>query len=619
MPGTQKSLFEQLKRKRTLVGSPRKIHDLFFQMRFADDHACLVVVDAKGKEIEAHYRDFGGHIREILKIVELIREKSKFSIDWEGTENGIDLSENGFLLWHLGRADSFVDENFSPIRFVEEPAELVVSMEGDAQLECRLVLECLEDRIRDFRLIDETHVFWNGKIYTIPPLGDDFSLVPSFETMIFPSETDKYLSLLFSHCENIGIRYRDYEVVEGPVQPTRPSLVFEKVDGDNSLYLRVSSSLPGFDPDFFDNYELSRVAAVNELENAIVVSQVDPGDIFSTCRSVEKTLNRYKKELEDPDADFYRDDNLFIIEGALAEKMIRKDLPRLVDRYMVFGAEKLKSYRVKVVEPELNLNLNHGLDFLEGDIGLTIEGEVFSLFEALHQYRRNSYIALNDGTHALLDPDYVQKLERIFQKKRNKVAVSFFDLPLVEELIGRKTAEETFAKSREIFEGFNRLDTMEMPVPEIRAEFRPYQVEGYKWMRYLHEHSLGGCLADDMGLGKTLQAIALLSSIYPGEEIPSLVVIPKSLIFNWENEIKKFNPDLSCHIYYGNDRDLDRARKHHLIITTYGMVRSDIETLKEVPFYYLILDESQNIKNINSQVSRAVMLLQSENRLALSG
>jgi SNF2 family DNA or RNA helicase len=120
-------------------------------------------------------------------------------------------------------------------------------------------------------------------------------------------------------------------------------------------------------------------------------------------------------------------------------------------------------------------------------------------------------------------------------------------------------------------------------------------------------------------LGKTLQAITLLSEIYPKEKKPSLIVMPKSLLFNWENEIAKFNPKLSFYTYYGNQRNLDEAMKHHLVFTTYAMLRNDIEAFKEEEFYYVMLDESQNVKNLNAQTTKAVMLMQSKHRLALSG
>jgi len=265
------------------------------------------------------------------------------------------------------------------------------------------------------------------------------------------------------------------------------------------------------------------------------------------------------------------------------------------------------------------LALSSGIDFLEGDASLEIEGQRFSLFDVIQQYQKHKYIQLTDGTQAILNEKYIQRLERLFKKKKDKVKLSFFDLPLVDELIEEKIANEYFAKSREIFQGFNELKKKKTKLPPVQATLRPYQEQGFKWLQYLHQHNFGGCLADDMGLGKTLQAITLLSTIYPREKMPSLLVMPKSLLFNWEKELHKFNPALTFYTYYAHTRDLAEAQQHHLILTTYAILCNDIEKFKETEFNYIILDESQNAKNINSQVFKAVMLLQGRHRLALSG
>ena len=122
-----------------------------------------------------------------------------------------------------------------------------------------------------------------------------------------------------------------------------------------------------------------------------------------------------------------------------------------------------------------------------------------------------------------------------------------------------------------------------------------------------------------MGLGKTIQTIALLASIYPEQKQPTLIVMPKTLLFNWENELKRFAPKLTSGLYYGQTRDIKTMGSQNIILTTYAMVRNDIEQLKEEHFHMVVLDESQNIKNPNSKTSRAVMLLQTDHRFALSG
>ncbi|NQX86923.1 MAG: DEAD/DEAH box helicase [Flavobacteriaceae bacterium] len=134
---------------------------------------------------------------------------------------------------------------------------------------------------------------------------------------------------------------------------------------------------------------------------------------------------------------------------------------------------------------------------------------------------------------------------------------------------------------------------------------------------------MGGILADDMGLGKTLQVISFITYLkeYYKKATPHLVVVPTSLIFNWENEIKKFSPSLKVHKYVGIERNTKHLSilKADIILTTYGTLINDIEVLKEITYNWIILDESQAIKNPNSKRYKAARLLQGENRLALTG
>ena len=189
-------------------------------------------------------------------------------------------------------------------------------------------------------------------------------------------------------------------------------------------------------------------------------------------------------------------------------------------------------------------------------------------------------------------------------------------------------------------------------IPEgIRAQLRKYQHDGYNWLHHLWQNSLNGCLADDMGLGKTLQTLVLLLKLqrkvepnsfpdvdskgqqiqFTDKRIPgidhqpaSLIVLPVSLLHNWENEIRKFAPSLKVYTYSGVKRreKLDIAKLiHHcdIILTTYGTVRNDSEVLSRYTFFYLILDESQNIKNAESKSYRAIASIQSKHRLSLTG
>ncbi|HEY4785131.1 MAG TPA: DEAD/DEAH box helicase [Bacteroidales bacterium] len=172
----------------------------------------------------------------------------------------------------------------------------------------------------------------------------------------------------------------------------------------------------------------------------------------------------------------------------------------------------------------------------------------------------------------------------------------------------------------------------EIALPEIKATLRPYQAEGLTWMYWLYQNNLGACLADDMGLGKTLQTLALLKKVIEASKnqhnnngsvnVPaSLIVMPASLIYNWYNEIQKFTPELKVLKYIGSGRSIEAVSlgNYHLLLTTYGVVRNEFEQLKDYEFLYIILDESQTIKNPDSKIFQAVTELKARNRLVLTG
>ena len=192
----------------------------------------------------------------------------------------------------------------------------------------------------------------------------------------------------------------------------------------------------------------------------------------------------------------------------------------------------------------------------------------------------------HDGTSALINRKYIEKLERLFKDSddKKKVKLSFFDLPVIEELIEDKIFTQEMNKSRSFFKGINSVKDYGIDPPKVKAKLREYQEYGYKWLAYLMDNNLGGCLADDMGLGKTLQAIAVLTRLHEVKGKKSLVIMPKSLIYNWEGEIKKFSPKLKVGIYYGNFRNTDIIKKNSVILTTYGTIRNDIEVLRDMQF-----------------------------------
>jgi superfamily II DNA or RNA helicase len=172
---------------------------------------------------------------------------------------------------------------------------------------------------------------------------------------------------------------------------------------------------------------------------------------------------------------------------------------------------------------------------------------------------------------------------------------------------------------------FEKIGPRELP-QGVKARLRRYQKEGYAWLSFLYEHGFGACLADDMGLGKTLQAISLLAGIKEGKvvtpggqsDVPHLIVVPPSLLFNWENEIRKFAPRLRIVFYTGKERAVS-FDDCDAVITTYGLVRRDSEKLGETAFDVIIFDEAHAVKNIRAATTGAVRQLKARFKLAMTG
>ncbi|NOU19236.1 MAG: DEAD/DEAH box helicase [Bacteroidales bacterium] len=194
--------------------------------------------------------------------------------------------------------------------------------------------------------------------------------------------------------------------------------------------------------------------------------------------------------------------------------------------------------------------------------------------------------------------------------------------------------------AQELKDKFNSKSPEKVKLPiGLNAELRDYQKEGYIWMNLLQQNGLGGCLADDMGLGKTIQTLSLLLSTKEKRDIKlesnkdevnpntntfgqtSLIVVPTSLVHNWIREMNRFTPDLTYYSYTGGTRtkEISEIVKYDVVISTYGIVRNDIDLLKDARFKYIILDESQAIKNPTSKIYRSILLLKAANYLTISG
>lgn len=304
-------------------------------------------------------------------------------------------------------------------------------------------------------------------------------------------------------------------------------------------------------------------------------------------------------------------------------------LPALAaDGFEIMGEESLVRFKVKRANASFGVAVSSETDWFDIELNLEFDGVSVTLEELKRALKANKkFIKLRDGSIARLPEKLIEKLNYMlnFGKVENDSIrfanhhLSFLDRMLSEA--DHKTMDKLSEEKIQKLDKFNRIK--DYPLPEnFNGELRDYQKAGYDWLNFLKDFNFGGILADDMGLGKTVQALALIrneSNVNPKK--PNLIVAPTSVIFNWIREIETFSPGLSYLVHYGTRRskDIRRLKKYQVILTTYGHLRRDIAFLKEITFNYAILDESQYIKNPGSETSKAVRLLEAQNRLAMTG
>ena len=294
----------------------------------------------------------------------------------------------------------------------------------------------------------------------------------------------------------------------------------------------------------------------------------------------------------------------------------------------VYGFEALKNFRFNTAKPKTKIHISGSTDWFDAKVDIVFGDQKVTIADVKKALaNRQQFVPLSDGTLGVLPEEWIKKyslLFRVGEGKSNQLRLSKYHMSVIDELYDNRNEEELIIRLEEKYEQLREFKRIKEIPPPLHLEhvLRPYQIHGFHWLNYLYEVRWGGILADDMGLGKTVQALSFLHHYKDKhQQLNSLVVCPTTLMFNWENEIKKFTPDLTYHIHHGGDRTRSKElmATYNIVITTYGTLRSDIKLLIEVPFDYVVLDESQAIKNPASKVTKAACLLNAKNRLCMSG
>src|SRR3989339_881337 len=324
----------------------------------------------------------------------------------------------------------------------------------------------------------------------------------------------------------------------------------------------------------------------------------------------------------------------FVIEGDLIDFVMEK-IPKIIEKgIQIMGEEKLFNFKVVKHKPTMNLNITKKVDWL--DIKGTIKFgqdsvDIQDVLETIFKNKR--FIDLSDGKKAVIPQEWINSLKcysGLVQLENSQAKLSQYHMAILNNLIefsADVSMDNNVQKMLTIFKEFEKIKPEKIS-KNVHAELRPYQKAGYDWLCFLNKSGFNGILADDMGLGKTLQTLSLFQKIKDEKNKntkPLLVITPTSLVFNWKNEIQKFTPNLKVYVHHGtkrinsNQKIQEIIKNNDLIITTYGVLKNDLELFSKITFEYIVLDEAHIIKNPQSINAKSVCSLNGKNKLAISG
>lgn len=385
---------------------------------------------------------------------------------------------------------------------------------------------------------------------------------------------------------------------------------------------------------YIKNRKTGESVLIDKLYTDETVFDANVSDI---SRIVEKQLNyaiRYMPELEDLFEDETKlalDLNLnevykiitqtaYYLQKAQIEVVLPKELVNIVIPRASINA-KVKTARTQELKDIFNnaaaskISLDDILDF---SYEIAIGNEKISLEEFNELVKNNNGLIKYKNKYVLIDQDESKK---IFEQVAKANFKSLSRMELIHASMSGQLDQYDFDYDKafaKIIQDFNKPVEVTPPA-ELKGELRPYQQTGLKWLWTNVSKGFGACMADDMGLGKTIQVISLILKMKEEGKLdkPVLVICPTTLMGNWIKEIQMFAPSLDAVVYHGAERKLEL--KHDIILTTYAIMRIDVEELKSHEWGMIIVDEAQNIKNPDTAQTLAVKMLKSPVKIAMTG
>ena len=328
-----------------------------------------------------------------------------------------------------------------------------------------------------------------------------------------------------------------------------------------------------------------------------------------------------------------RSNKLWFLEPEEAIAFLLDSYPKLLEVYRVYGEKALSRYKVRTSQSVITATVesNEKDKWFTLDINVEYDGQSVPLEKIWKAWAKGKrYVQLKDGSYTSLPESWLEKLAHKLHalgfdpSKPPQQKFKQFEAPVLDSLLEdlpSVTTDSFWNNLREKIRNFKEVRPI-LPPRGLHADLRAYQQQGVSYLNFLSEYGFGGILADEMGLGKTVQTLAFVQYMVERKyEGPNLIVVPTSVLPNWDREAEKFVPQLRRLIIYGTRRDgmFKQIADADLVVTTYALLRRDLEELEKYEFNTIILDEAQNIKNPNTITARSVRHIRARMRLCLSG
>ncbi|MCA9657817.1 MAG: DEAD/DEAH box helicase, partial [Myxococcales bacterium] len=555
-------------------------------------------------------------------------------IEWEvdETDDGGHILDDVALagLLYFARNASVSLKGVGRLTYVSEPLALRVQAEprpGSATIDLHAFLEEPVSG-RKFE-VDEGRVIAGAPTWFLVPDTGELFLVPETPPWVLAAVARQpkivmdsrvsadQMDTLSEQLMTVGVPRKDLFALASDSREI--DVIIATIEGDASRikvclaarYQDVTLEIRGADP------ESPRYAAT-----------LDGGHAVSFYRDLQGEADA-RRVLLDLGLRWVEEDDGFVANRDAAVEFMIVGIPLLPEAWdkRVPALPKIRSKsptpKISVRNPEgsvLDIEAIVEVDGVDGLISFR------DLLRWLHDGRR--WVTLADGSVAKLDPKILEPIAEaagaIDFDKAGHAEISTLELGTLSRLLTAMPTAEVAKEVKRLMKNMTGKKSGRAPrkAKALNAKLREYQRSGFAWLWQLHENSMTGILADDMGLGKTVQAIALLTKAKEEEDdAPTLIVCPTSVVSVWKQEVAKWAPSLTLLMWHGPDRHEKRRllKKTDITVTSYALLRRDIDELSKIPFRYVILDEAQYIKNWTTSTAKSARMLKAQHRLALTG